>query len=203
MNFSKEESEKIYFCADPHFNHESIIKFCNRPFSSVKEMNETLIKNWNAVVPDDGIVFLVGDVGFGESSELRSIINRLKGKIYLIPGNHDKRATHKDCITRFEVFNPHKQNRTEKDYMISVEDEDASKGIQKIVLYHYATVDWDCKFHGSWHLHGHSHQTIVPTAIGKLLYEMKIIDVGVDGHNFTPLSYQQVKKIMSNRKTHF
>ncbi len=197
------EKDKLFFTADPHFSHDAIRKYCSRPFKSSEEMNEEIISNWNRVVPDDGIVFLLGDVGFGDASELRSLLNRLNGKIYFIRGNHDNPATHKNCISRFEIFSAHNNSRVEKDWVISIEDKEAPRGVQSIHLYHYPVIDWDKKFHGGWHLHGHSHQTVVPTDIGKLLYQQKIIDVGVDGHNFTPLSYNEVKEIMKTRKTHF
>ena len=52
---------KVWFTSDTHFNHIGIIKFCDRPFSSVEEMNQALIDNWNSTIPSDGIVFHLGD----------------------------------------------------------------------------------------------------------------------------------------------
>jgi calcineurin-like phosphoesterase family protein len=86
---NKFSGENLFFTSDTHFFHEGIIKFCNRPFESVEEMNETLIRNWNETVPKDGTVFHLGDFAFGGWREWMSAYNRLNGKIYLILGNHD------------------------------------------------------------------------------------------------------------------
>lgn len=76
-----------YFIADTHFNHKNIIKYDDRPFSSVEEMNETMIQLWNSRVTQNDNVYILGDVGFGN---VDNILRRLNGNKYLIRGNHDK-----------------------------------------------------------------------------------------------------------------
>jgi len=83
---------KIFVTADTHFNHENIIKYCNRPYKNSKEMNEEIIKNWNEVVSKNDIIYHLGDFGFGSKEELKEIFDRLNGKKYLIMGNHDFRV---------------------------------------------------------------------------------------------------------------
>ncbi len=77
-----------YFIADTHFNHENIIKYCNRPFKNSKEMNEYIISKWNSVVTKDDIVYHLGDVGFGSTEELKKLVSSLNGTKILIRGNH-------------------------------------------------------------------------------------------------------------------
>ena len=79
----------MFFIADTHFNHENIIKYCNRPFNNAQEMNEYIIKKWNSVVTEKDIVYHLGDVGFGTTEQLKELIGKLKGTKILIRGNHD------------------------------------------------------------------------------------------------------------------
>lgn len=80
---------KYYVISDTHFGHENIIRYCNRPFSSVEEMDKTLIKNWNQTVSNKDIVLHLGDVGLCKKDYLAEIISKLNGKKILIKGNHD------------------------------------------------------------------------------------------------------------------
>ncbi len=80
-----------WFTADTHFGHANIIKYCNRPFGSSVEMNETMISNWNKVVQPGDIVYHLGDFCFGRKGyEFDIYFNRLNGLIVFIKGNHDK-----------------------------------------------------------------------------------------------------------------
>lgn len=53
-------------------------------------MDHALIQNWNKVVSEDDIVFHLGDFAFADKSKWRQIANALKGRKYLIQGNHDR-----------------------------------------------------------------------------------------------------------------
>ncbi|MEM7039675.1 MAG: phosphoesterase, partial [Bacteroidota bacterium] len=155
----------------------------NRPFSSVEEMDETLIANWNARVGPNDNVYHLGDVGLCQPEQLRSILNRLNGRIHLIKGNHEKPAM--QCRDRFEWVKDY--------YELKVDDPQCHRGKRLICLMHYAMRVWNVSHHGSWHLYGHSHGSLPddPHALS--------FDVGVDCHNYIPLSYPEVRDIMSRK----
>ena len=77
----------MWFIGDTHFNHANIIDYCNRPFSSVEEMDKVMIDNWNSVVQDSDIVYFLGDFVFGD---YRKYLSVLKGEVIFIKGNHDR-----------------------------------------------------------------------------------------------------------------
>ena len=87
--YKKVSEDNLFFTSDTHFFHKNIIRFCQRPFNDMDDMQEKLISNWNNTVPKDGIVFFLGDFAFGNSTEWIKIINQLNGYIYFILGNHD------------------------------------------------------------------------------------------------------------------
>ena len=78
-----------WIISDTHFGHENIIKYCNRPFSSVEEMDARMIKLWNNVVKKNDIVYHLGDFGVGNKEYISKIVSKLNGRIFLILGNHD------------------------------------------------------------------------------------------------------------------
>ena len=51
----------IYAIADSHFSHNNIIKYCNRPFKNVGEMNTVMMCKWNEVVGEEDLVYVIGD----------------------------------------------------------------------------------------------------------------------------------------------
>ena len=102
VKYTKEEAEHLFFTSDTHFDHKNIIKYCNRPFSSVQEMNQGLINNWNSVINPDDIVFHLGDVSFGGNTNLINYVSQLNGHIILIKGNHDRKLQQSICDKLFD-----------------------------------------------------------------------------------------------------
>lgn len=80
---------KIFLIGDPHFYHENIIRYCNRPFEDADYMNEILIKNWNSVVSQHDIVYILGDFALCGKDKIIEVAQRLNGRKRLILGNHD------------------------------------------------------------------------------------------------------------------
>ena len=80
---------KIWLTSDTHFCHKNIIKYCDRPFFDVEEMNSVLIKRWNAAVAEDDVVYHLGDIYLGPADRAASLLGALNGRIILIRGNQD------------------------------------------------------------------------------------------------------------------
>ena len=78
-----------FYISDLHFSHKNILSFDNRPFFTISEMNEAIINNWNSVVSSNDEVYILGDM-FWNNNDIDSILPRLKGRLYLIKGNHDR-----------------------------------------------------------------------------------------------------------------
>lgn len=84
---------KIWVTSDWHFNHNKEFIWKARGFSSVEEMNESIIERYNSVVEGNDIVYCLGDCGLGGAgqealSQLKNYIEQLHGTIIIVQGNH-------------------------------------------------------------------------------------------------------------------
>lgn len=160
----------IFFTSDTHFNHKNIIKYCNRPFNSIEEMNKVLIENWNNKVKKFDTVYHLGDFCFGNLNDALYFRDKLNGNIFLIRGNHDKTACNKLYTYIYDIYELKKNNNS-------------------IIMCHYPMRYWNKSHYNSWHIYGHVHGTI--KSFGKSY------DIGVDNNNFTPVSYEELEIIMN------
>lgn len=81
-------SRNLYI-ADTHFGHGNILRFDNRPFSTVEEMELELVNRWAMAVEPKDTVYILGDFCWGKEDEWLRILSQLKGNKVLIRGNHD------------------------------------------------------------------------------------------------------------------
>lgn len=173
---------EIFFTSDLHFGHTNIIKYSGRPYKDTEEMDEALIANWNAKVKAGDLVYMLGDFTFQKN--VAKYRDRLNGAIYFIIGNHDH--TSRDYY------------KTNKDAFIWMRDVAHIKvAEQQIMLSHYPHASWESMRRGKWMLCGHEHggmAEIRPEAT-----KGKILDVGVDVHNYSPLSFEEVRVIMAGK----
>jgi len=165
----------IFFTADQHFGHANIIKYCNRPFSDVNNMNDMLMMYWNSVVGKDDLVYHLGDFAMKSAGEYAKQLN---GRKILIIGSHDK-LNYEDK-KQFEEIIPLKIIKHE--------------GVP-ITLCHYCMRTWYHSHFNAWHLFGHSHGRLEP--IGKSW------DVGVDNNNFYPINMNWVCEMMKGASDNF
>ena len=185
-----EDPDKLFFCSDSHYGHYNICKYCHRPFQSRSDMDQTLIKNWNAVVPEDGIVIHCGDFMLPHNEDIKEYnkyLNQLHGRVLLLRGNHDRASL--DWVS---------------DKLIAVRDQAmiVVDGV-KIFAQHYPCA----AFNGDYHVYGHIHTLADGSCYGidgdvTKVMRKNTYDVGVDQNGYTPVSYWQLcdifRKKMSN-----
>lgn len=82
-------ANKKFYIADLHFGHKNSIKYDDRPFDSVDEMDAELVKRWNETVGPGDIVYVLGDMFWQPPKRAIETIRKLHGQKFLILGNHD------------------------------------------------------------------------------------------------------------------
>lgn len=187
LNFKIKDASNVFFTSDTHFFHDKIIEMAHRPFSSIEEMNDTIITNWNNKVPKDGIVYHLGDFAWGNKLEqYKELISKLNGKIILIKGNHDEKTY---LTIERNALNSSKNNATS---IWKIED-------RYVYLHHYPFLCYggtyrkkeDMVYQLFGHIHSGKGQTGLDMPRMNLLFPTQY-DVGMDNNNYIPLSWKEV-----------
>lgn len=165
-----------WYTGDEHNGHGLLQKM--RGFASVREMEEALIANHNAVVRKDDRVIHVGDFAYrGDPKRARAILQQLNGSHFLIIGNHDDRET----LSLPWAGSPQ--------HMTLLKDRDV-----RLCIGHYAMRTWPGYHRGVIHLFGHSHGRIPP--------DDRSCDVGVDAWNLMPTNIAQIQARLAMSPPH-
>jgi calcineurin-like phosphoesterase family protein len=174
----------VWFISDLHFFHKRICEYSGRPYSSVEEMNEALIINWNSVVKPTDTVWDLGDFSFGDIKQTKEVLSKLNGKHNIVLGNHDK------------IIIQHRNELIAEKLFESIQDyKELKYNNEHIILFHFAMRVWNKSHHGAIHLWGHSHGSLSPHGLS--------VDVGVDSKEITseyrPVSIDEVLEYMKHR----
>jgi len=188
----------IYVTSDHHFGHENIIKYEDRPFHSMGEMNAAMIEYWNRSVTNDDIVIHLGDFSLMKPDMTVELVRQLNGKIILINGNHDRR-TRSFWENRAGILKWYKRSQLVNNILwlthavdwhgVNIKSYGTTNGrvddppSRPFTIWtgkktvpengHIVSLNRDIV------LHGHTH--------GKIKQAGYFINCGVDGWNFTPI----------------
>mgnify|MGYP002510689952 CR=1 FL=1 len=162
------DASTTFFTSDLHFGHKNIIRYCNRPFCNLDNMEETIINFWNKTVPENADVFILGDVAFSMSkTKIKEVLNKLNGRKHLIMGNHDRlNSLPLECFTHISMLDQ---------IVIKSTDDEGNSTFTTCVLCHYPLMRWAGCTRGVFSLHGHEHGNIKNSE-----YMLNQMDVGWD-----------------------
>ena len=165
----------VWFVSDTHFSHPSILYFHPErreaagitleelqadKHAAVEKHDEWLIDLWNKTIKRDDFVYILGDFCLGNKERTEKILQRLRGRKFLIRGNHDKSC--QGLENYFQWVGDIKEGET-----FAVE------------MCHFPMLSWNRRPHGTCHLHGHCHGSI--DAFNETTDELRV-DVGFDGN---------------------
>ena len=177
-----------FYISDLHLGHENVIRHDGRPFSDTAEMHIALVKNWNNAVGHDDEVYILGDFAWKNAEGLEAL-GELKGRKFLILGNHDKPT--EEMQNYFEWI---------KDYAV-IKD-----GGDQVVMSHYPIAHWYNQYRGAVHLYGHVHNTNDYHAFkryadicGSMNIPFECYNVGcmLDYMGYTPRTLEEIRRVMS------
>ncbi|MGV8961899.1 MAG: metallophosphoesterase [Candidatus Saccharimonadaceae bacterium] len=215
---------KIWFCADTHYNHSNICRGITkwvttnktRDFQTLEEMNDAIIAGINKCAKEGDTLYFLGDWSFGGIESIYEFYKRLLCKeIYFIPGNHDEHIK-KDHIlpncwidrewniiggSNPKLYNDARDNvfnaYGQSIFKIEPALFDLKIGKQKFVLCHYPLQNWEDMDNGTIHLHGHNHHQLDSDPLNVF---HKRMDVGLDWEEFRPFSLDEILEKMSTRR---
>jgi calcineurin-like phosphoesterase family protein len=178
MNKEKEKEFNIWFTADLHLGHKNILQLSNRPFDTIEEHDKFIIDNYNKLVQENDVVYILGDISWCQSYDFyKDLFTKLKGNKYVVIGNHDNKQNLTKCY---------------KDGLIKglYESKTIQIGSDRIFLSHYPYREWSGFYKNAYHIYAHTHCTIED-------YKLST-DCGCDCWEYGPVNWIELKKYIDN-----
>ena len=197
MEEIKKDRQKIWFVSDTHFGHVSILYFhplrreaCGVTLeelqsdknSAIAKHDQWLINKWNSVVRKQDTVYFLGDFCLKNKEYTENILKQLKGKKFLIRGNHDKSLN--GLENYFEWVGDIKEAKFTNNQFKFIDPNETFC----VEMCHFPFLSWNRRPHCTCHIHGHSHGST--NIVNELTGELRV-DVGLDNqywdYNFVEL----------------
>jgi calcineurin-like phosphoesterase family protein len=185
---------RTWFTADLHLGHRNIIRYCDRPYRDVDEMNSDLVARWNERVAPQDTVWVLGDVAMGQISESLPLARRLHGTKHLVAGNHDRCWPGHGAKARSAT-----QMYRDAGFVTICATHEIDLGGRSVRLDHFPYegdshdadryVEWRPEDDGRWLLHGHVHTTWRQNG--------RMINVGVDVWDLAPVAEDVVAGLVA------
>lgn len=187
MEEIKKDRQKIWFVSDTHFGHVSILYFhplrreaCGVTLeelqadkdSAIAKHDQWLINKWNSVVRKQDTVYFLGDFCLKNKEYTENVLKQLKGKKFLIRGNHDKSLN--GLENYFEWVGDIKEAKFTNNQFKFIDPNETFC----VEMCHFPFLSWNRRPHGTCHIHGHCHGGIDEVNIK--MNELRV-DVGFDG----------------------
>jgi calcineurin-like phosphoesterase family protein len=203
MKLTLQKGQQLYFTSDTHFSHSNICSATTkwqdagdtvRQFSSLDEMNRTIVNNINAVVGENDILFHLGDWSFGGFEQIQKFRSQLICKnIHIVLGNHDHHIE-KDKDGVQSLFSSVHSFIPKLEVKREVGGGDGMMQRFNFCVFHYPIASWIDMNQGVIHLHGHVH---LPKNLK--LGKGRSLDVGMDGNDMKPYSLDEVMRLVKNQ----
>lgn len=195
--------KSIHFTSDWHIGHANSIDFDKRPFRDLDHMHRTLINNYNAQVPKDGVCYFLGDVGMTNQKTITEVISQLNGTKILVLGNHDKGHNAMYNVGFSLVLNGAMLYIAGQRVTLShcplrgIFRESAVKHPGEMWHGEFKHLPYSFNNEGQFHLHGHIHSG---PANDKLKIDGRQFDVGAPANKYRPVSMSQIESWISTTK---
>jgi calcineurin-like phosphoesterase family protein len=176
-----------WFTSDHHFGHANVIKYDNRPFSNVDEMNRELVSRWNKKIQPGDLVYYLGDFSMSPFF-VKTILPLLNGEKVLVAGNHDR--CFKMATKWMDFYKEYGFKEIHHELNITLSEKD-------VLLCHFPyrtgqTLNYQTvrpKDEGKWLIHGHNHLT--------WKQKDKQINVGVCQWDYYPVSQAEIEALIT------
>ena len=173
-----------FFTADWHLYHQNIIEYTNRPWKDTNQMHQQLIYNNNQLVSPEDELWFLGDVCLMSPEfvgKVRKVVEKFNGVKHIVLGNHDEWKAQHYIAAGFNTA--HTAMWLEHD------------GKKFYMMHDPATYTVIQNEPNSFLLCGHIHNLFK-----HLLPDKRVINVGVDVWEYSPVSIDQIVKLIADQE---